>query len=286
MFHGVFITRVLAHAELSTCSTSSRVLPRSIYLSHQFSFHTLGEDYHALIRRYQLDICGSEIEVRKKVQVSAYGAGAGESFLEGGFSAAPRDVGPPGSSFDEPLASALSGGLDQPLPKAVLPMLPNGMRGSKPISFRNSIPIRKMAGLGDGMSEGIGRIRREIIHKARSPPPLLSMPTPLRASVPLEFDEEDENFFGGDDTPRERVDGATSRTTSGGPGGGGGTTADSLPGGEEYESDDLWQGWDPEDKQAIEDAEMFDDISVVGFLDEEHATMVQAEKRRGRRRGQ
>jgi hypothetical protein len=244
-----------------------------------------------------LDICGSEIEVRKKVQVSAYGAGGGESFLEGGFSAAPRDVGRPGSSFDEPLASALSGGLDKPLPKAVLPMLPNGMRGSNPISFRNSIPIRKMAGLGDGMSEGIGRIRREIIHKARSPPPLLSLPTHLRVSrmgtgegggvsVPLEFDEE---FFGGDDVPRERVDGATSRTTSGGPGGvggTGGTTMDSLPGGEEYESDDLWQGWDPEDKQAIEDAEMFDDISVVGFLDEEHATMVQAEKRRGRRRGQ
>ena len=48
----------LAEAELSTCSNSQHILPRSIYLSHQFSFHTLGEDYHALIRRHQLNICG------------------------------------------------------------------------------------------------------------------------------------------------------------------------------------------------------------------------------------
>ena len=290
---------MLAHAELSTCSSSSRVLPRSIYLSHQFSFHTLGEDYHALIRRYQLDIGGSEIEVRKKVQVSAYGTGVGESFLEG-FSSAPREIGRPGSSFDEPLASALSAGLDHPPPKAVLPMLPNGMPGSNPISFRNSIPIRKMAGLSDGMSEGIGRIRREI-HKARSPPGASHLRLASRASevtsgvssVPLEFDEEDEDFFGGEDLPSERRmdDGTTSRTTSGGGGTSGSGASVStpstnfLPLGEEYESDDLWEGWDPEDKQAIEDAERFDHISVVGFLDEEHASIVQAEKRRGRRRG-
>jgi len=279
---------VLAQAELSTCSKLSSVLPRSIYLSHQFSFHTLGEDYHALIRRYQFDIGVSEVEVRREVQVSAYAAGVGESFIEG-FSA-PRDVRRVPSSFDEPLASALSGGLDYSPTKAILPMLPNGMPGSTPMSFRNSIPIRKMAGLSDGMTEGIGRIRREI-HKARSPASLSRPIDDIARSVPLEFDEEDEDFLGGE--PRlgehERDDDETnSRTTSGGGGDSGASistpSTNALPL-EEYNEDDVWQGWDPEDKQAIEDAERFDNISVVGFLDEEHASIVQEKQRRSRRRG-
>jgi hypothetical protein len=32
---------------------------------------------------------------------------------------------------------------------------------------------------------------------------------------------------------------------------------------------DAWNGWSAEDKAAVEEAERFDDISVVGFLDEE-----------------
>jgi hypothetical protein len=32
---------------------------------------------------------------------------------------------------------------------------------------------------------------------------------------------------------------------------------------------DVWEGWSPEDKAAVDEAERFDDISVVGFLDEE-----------------
>jgi hypothetical protein len=46
----------------------------------------------------------------------------------------------------------------------------------------------------------------------------------------------------------------------------------------------MWQGWAPEDKEAVEEAERFDDISAVGFLDEEHTMMAQAaeKKRRGR----
>jgi hypothetical protein len=129
----------LAQAELSSFARSAKLLRRSIYLSHQFSFHTLGEDYHALVRRYQLDISGHKIDVRKEVQVSAYSAGSGESFVEG-FSS-PRDVwNRTLSSFGEPLASALVGGLN----------------------------YQTMTGLGDGVSEGLGRIRSEI-DQVRSP---------------------------------------------------------------------------------------------------------------------
>jgi hypothetical protein len=73
----------LAHAELS---------PQSIYLSHQFSFHTLGKDYHALFRWYQLNISGHKIAVRKEVQVGAYFVESGDSFTEG-FSLALRYLG-------------------------------------------------------------------------------------------------------------------------------------------------------------------------------------------------
>lgn len=73
---------LLAQAELSSFPHSTEILRRSIYLSHQFSFHTLGEDYHALIRWYQLDIFGQKINVHKEVQISAYPTGSGESFVE------------------------------------------------------------------------------------------------------------------------------------------------------------------------------------------------------------
>ena len=62
----------LSRAELSTCSPSPRILPRLIYLSHQFSFYALGEDYHALVRSAHLDVPASKIEVRKTIEVSAF----------------------------------------------------------------------------------------------------------------------------------------------------------------------------------------------------------------------
>ena len=127
--------------------------------SHQFPFHTLGEDYHALIRRHQFDICGEEIKVRKQIEISAYSSGGGgpgnhnhnsnnnSTFIEG-FSA-PRDIRRISSSFDEPIASAISGSFDHSNLPIILPMYPNGrIPGGQHNSFRNSIPIRTMAGIG------------------------------------------------------------------------------------------------------------------------------------------
>jgi hypothetical protein len=237
-----YIGSYLAHAELSTFSRSPRILPRSVYLSHQFSFYTLGEDYHALIRRSQLDISGQKLEVRKNVEISAFpsshhshshhhhGPESLESFIEGLGSmrfASPGDHHHHhhlthsrrfSGSFDEPLASALAGGLEYDLAGTgagagaagaglgsaappVLPMYPNGAVPGSSLSFsrpttrtlRNSIPIRT---IGGGVSEGLSLLRREI-NKARSPSLVPRRDAGARPAdgspglVPLEFDEED-----------------------------------------------------------------------------------------------
>jgi hypothetical protein len=105
-----FFFSSLANAELSTSSRSHHIIARSLYLCHQFSFYALGEDCHALIRRFHLDIGSCKIEVRREVEVSAYSAGTRESFVEGLSTA--LHVRRASSSFDEPMASVLSAGLD------------------------------------------------------------------------------------------------------------------------------------------------------------------------------
>ena len=308
----------LSRAELSTFSLSPKVLPRLIYLSHQFSFHALGEDYHALIRSLHFDVPSSKIEVRKPIEVSAFATGESESFVQ---DLSPHHdmsmgIGRAPSSFDEPLASALAAQLHPLNPSPpVLPMLPNRTPGSGSKSLMQAIPIRQVAaGIQDGMSEGLGRIRREL-GKARSPRLSATRPDATghdHPSVPLEFDEEDEDFLVRDTIPLEAAAGvgmdAISRSMSASTGTGTGvstsasagiatpaTNIEPLPV-EHDEGDQPWQGWGPEDKAAVEDAERFDDITV-GFLDEEHETMREREleteakkasggggkKRRGRR---
>lgn len=265
------------------------MLPRSLYLSHQFSFHTLGEDYHALIRRYQFDISGTKIEVRKVVEISAYTSGGGESAFVEGFSS-PRDIRRVSSSFDEPIASAISGSFDSSNLPTILPMYPNGVPGSKPKSFRSSIPIRTMTGIGDGMSEGLGRIRREM-HKARSPQLVPRADSSLAGAVPLEFDEEDEDFISRDalDVPAYALgqgDSSTSRGTSRDGLGAESTVALGTPqdGNTQHIAmmdadvvgameEDLWDGWDKQDKLAVEEEEQFHDLADIAAIEEERGTV-------------
>lgn len=271
----------LARAELSTCSRSPQVLPRSLYLSHQFTFWTLGEDYHALLRQYQFDVRGHKIHVRREVQVSV-GVGlnnTSDRFVED--LDLQRAV---SSSFDEPLASALAGDLVGDYATSVptiLPMYPNGVSGAQSISsiktpafIRNSIPIRR---LGDGMSEGLGRIRREIsssYHKSKVRSPSLG---PRRdgedsISVPLEFDEEDEDFLGVvRSTGDSAIKGATGISAESGTSCTSASVSvnDAAPPTPDVE--DIWKGWESREVgQAVEEMESFDDISVVGLLDEDH----------------
>ncbi|KAJ7731421.1 hypothetical protein DFH07DRAFT_1065719 [Mycena maculata] len=297
----------LAQAELSTFSSAPRVLPRPIYLSHQFSFHALGEDYHALIRRYQFAIGGAKIDVRREVEVSAFAAGGagGESFVEG-YASSPRAIqrrSRAASSFDEPLASALAGA-HYARPPPVLPMLPNG----SPASFRSSIPVRAVAGLGDGVAEGLGRLRREMRHQRQRQRARSGGGDDVEASVPLAFDEEDEDFVvppGAEaeadvvlrvHAEREDEDALSAATSRNGDSVASVSTPATSAHPLEEEERGLalgdaregegesgeWHGWAAEDTLAVEEAERFDDISVVGFLDEEQAAMRAEAERRSR----
>ncbi|KAF7291559.1 Glycosyltransferase family 1 protein [Mycena chlorophos] len=302
----------LSQAELSTFSSAPRALPRPIYLTHQFFFYTLGHDYHALIRRYQFSLRGAKIDVRKEVEVSGVLTGGGEAFVEGiAPSSSPRAIHRRSrtsqASFDEPLASALSGA-QYALPPPVLPMLPNGMPSSS--SFRGAIPIRAVAAnLGDGVAEGIGRIRREMRHQrqrqlARSPPATRQQGDDLlEASVPLEFDEEDEDFIG---VPAaappeaflqvhahaDREEDDVSANTSPSRTGEDSVLTISTPATSAHPLEDeidggimLDDGW-TEDNLAVEEAERFDDI-LVG-LDETPAPAETSRRKdtggRGRKR--
>jgi len=239
----------LSSAELRTSSHSPLVLPQSIYLSHQFSFHALGDDYHGRLRRFQLDMLGPKIEVRKEVEVSAYATGAGEAFIHGS-----HDTGHASSSFDEPLSSAMASGLEYPSSPPVIPMFPNGTPGS----FKNSVPIQRVAaGLSDGMSEGFARVRRGV-NRVRSP----RFDNDMAAGVPLEFAEEDEDFILNDGASNSREDGrsVSVSTPSSGPGDTG-----------EHKDDDTWPLWDVAPKVDDELGEQFQEISVVGLMDEEQA---------------
>ena len=162
------------------------------------------------------------------------------------------------------------------------------------------------AGIGDGVSEGLGRIRREM-HKVRSPQLLPRSDSSMSGPpVPLEFDEEDEDFQVRDDhhqglqVPTTRhCDDEASSISRGTSREGGGTSAEStfslsldtpadtsihhhqhqhqrLPIVDDSDvvgtvDEEIWSsnGWDQQDALAVDEAEQFDNISTVGYLDEE-----------------
>ncbi|KAF9527640.1 hypothetical protein CPB83DRAFT_895045 [Crepidotus variabilis] len=282
----------LSEAEISSCSTSHRVVPRALYLSHQFSFHTLGEDYHALIRSYQFHIVGSKIDVRKAVEISAYTSTTANDngmFIEG-FST-PRDVHRAPSSFDEPIASAISGSFDSTNIPPILPMYPNGIPGSNPKSLRQSIPIRAMAGIGDGVSEGIGRIRREM-HRVRSPQLNARSDSAMSASVPLEFDEEDEDFLSTNvvdqlPTSREASRNVANLASVSKVSITANTSTQRLMDADVIGTvdEEMFDGWDRDDHQAIDEAEQFDNFATADYLTEERTSLPVPEKKGKKRRG-
>lgn len=219
--------------------------------------------------------------MRKLVEISTYTYSGGESSFVEGFSS-PRDIRRISSPFDEPIASAISGSFDNSNLPVILPMYPNGIPGSNPKSFRNSIPIRTMAGIGDGVSDGLGRIRRGVHKAARSPQLAPRSDGGLSGPVPLEFDEEDEDFVNRDALVFDHGDSSTSRDTSRDGLGGESMTslvtpldlsthhlmnADVVGSMEE----DLMDGWDPQDKLAVEEAEQFHDFAAEFAVGDEGA---------------
>lgn len=265
----------LAHAELSTFSRQPEIVPRSVYLSHQFFFYTLGEDYHALIRRHHLTVTGDKMEVRREVEPSTYTSGAGPSSgtvgsgLDEVFIAGTRggpDPNRAASSLDEPLASAMTSGLDAPPGVPSIPMFPNGGAG-RPRSFGAGLPIRS---LKEGVGGGLDKLRREM-YRVRSPT------RELEHGVIV--DGEGDSISPGSrvscisgvslQTPSTHGISEEANTVSG--------IGD--PGVDEGENEGggqtTWRGWDwaEEDKRAVDEAEQFDD--VLGFMDEDQTPSAQ-----------
>lgn len=239
------------------------------------------------MRRYNFDLPTTLVEVRKEVEVSAFRSDFDETFVLGLNDA--RSGGRASSSFDEPLASALAGDIPHfdPSPP-ILPMFPNGASGASSRSIKNAIPIRHVAaGFSDSMSGGLTRLRREM-GRVRSPRLAARLDTDL--PVPLEFDEEDEDFLGAGGTVSSSVpeDDGMSYTYSRGEGDSGESIStpsshrEPLP----VEDDDtvggMWQGWEAEDQLAVDEEEQFNDLTA-GFVDEDvmpPRTLVEGKKRK------
>lgn len=271
----MLLPRWLAQAELSTFSrTSSSHTQRSIYLSHQFSFYTLGEDYQGAIRLYRLSLIGSKIDVRKDIPIQAFASSlsshvpeGGEGFIEEFNSpTSPRGTrGIPSSSFDEPLASALGHEMDglraSGVTEVELPMYPNGVAGKRGLlsSSINAIPVRA---IGDGVSEGVDRIKRTIRRRNRKMDGPGGGPSGIAEEMAFEFDEEEDGEFM---APRVASLKSEVKKRSG-------SHPRSLNSSIHTELDDdvvgqvdeeLWgrSGWDDQDQQALDDEEKFQTIS-------------------------
>ncbi|KAI6096747.1 hypothetical protein F5141DRAFT_1011714 [Pisolithus sp. B1] len=265
----------LAHAELSTFSRHPEIVPRSVYLSHQFLFYTLGEDYHALIRRLRFGIKGDRVVVRREVEPSIVASGtalnmgkatvrgANELFVTGTHGGLDHRA---ASSFDEPLANAIASGLDGPSGVLSIPMFPNGTAGRPRPFGAAALPIKS---LKEGVGEGLDRLRREM-HRVRSPKEHdgrrhlgvdpegasegsgisgitgVSLPTPSTHAGSLDVE-------GNVDVGRA-VDGDLDEGEFGG------------------EGDGRDWDWAEEDKRAADEAEQFDD--VLGFMDEDQTPAV------------
>ncbi|BEJ15066.1 hypothetical protein CspHIS471_0408330 [Cutaneotrichosporon sp. HIS471] len=131
------------HAEIRTHSTSPRILPSSIYLSHQVEFYSAipTDEYSPLsvldkVARTRRLVFRPEVEVH-------------------------RPTTPDTGSFDEPLSSALHSMMDS-RPSPQLPALPNGSPSKA--GLWGSIPIRRAAA---NLGEGIDAVRREYARAQR-----------------------------------------------------------------------------------------------------------------------
>jgi len=233
--------RWLAQAELSTHTMERGLVPPSIYLSHQFRFSALKEDFHALIRQTQLDLPTADIQARRIRVQPAHSGHRNGTDLEGGPA-----VGSLGDihAVDEAMREHLDveSGAQTPL----LPMLPNGAPRTT-------------------LQAGLGRLRREI-RQLRSP----HLTAHSGHGAPDMDDLQEDDFFDPDDDTNTS---ASINTPN--------TRATELPGtgGHRRPRDELADsldgsyGWDNQDDLALEEAEMFDEISPAGIMDEELAAL-------------
>ncbi|KAF8956765.1 hypothetical protein BDZ97DRAFT_2079594 [Flammula alnicola] len=146
-----------------------------------------------------------------------------------------------------------------------------------------------MAAIGDGVSEGIGRLRREI-HKARSPKlidrsdiSLSALPFRLGSTRKTKISSTAMHLKFRQMALAQRAESASSLVTPSNSSTRHLMDADVMGSMEE----EIWNGWDPQEKLAVEEAEQFHDIAAVGYLDgdrEQQPVIVPSDvtKRKGR----
>lgn len=288
--HGVFplITSTsiscsaLSKAELSTSSKSPRILPPSVYASHQFNFFALCEDWQAPLRQAHFDLPTRKIEVRKEVEVLSHGQPVGsvgssaksfpryddgEAFIQDFDSTHGTST-----SIERPIATAISTNIDAQTTEHVIPSFPNAY---KPSSWRDSIvPVRTVAaGVAGGVGEGIGRIKREI-SKARATNKGQQSSDRVNQAPSLAFDEDDESIFAQEDDLSATTHAATGHGLQAPHSGDSATGSTPSTNGPEtdHSRDDVSDAWsenqDEVDEVLAEEA-TFDEIAASGFMMEE-----------------
>ena len=254
------LTVSLARAEIQTHIMSTRIMPKSIYLSHQMDFLAA----RAIDEYSPLSILDPEARTGRllfREEVEAHAAAEPGS--------------PVIKSFDEPLMTALHSIMDSP-PDTQLPGLPNGHRKYWQSA---TIPIRHVA---SGLGEGVGKVRREYVRaqhirqKRRAsevaanklsfeedvvlPPPAAQLSGSALDDVPLSPDRER-----GFDVAADN--GSGSLPSSGAP-------SHSTDSSNETPLEGWTEEWEEEYAKAVEDDGAPEEL-VLGLMDEE-----QEERRR------
>ncbi|KZO89487.1 hypothetical protein CALVIDRAFT_469647, partial [Calocera viscosa TUFC12733] len=147
----------LANAEIETCSQSTHILPRSIYQAHQFEFFALPADYKTRARNYELHMAADKVEVRPQIEIRPVQRRPSMSSISG------LDDTAIGSSFDEPIASAMHTVLDAQTTTPIIPAYRNAVSPRSAHLWLDPGPVRTVAGsLQDGLHEGLGILKKEI----------------------------------------------------------------------------------------------------------------------------
>ncbi|KAG8794667.1 hypothetical protein FRC12_022562 [Ceratobasidium sp. 428] len=186
----------LAQAEITTCTRSTKLLSGPIYLSHQFAFLSLCEDWQALLQQSHLNLPATKIVVRREVSARAIpDTGSDGAFLGSGNDESFATS----TSLDAPLASALGGSISPESASQQIPSYPNAYSGGRGTSWKD--PVKRLSHISDGIGQGLGTFRREIgrvERRVRSP---TSPTTPVVPGITLEFDENDALFEVDEDMP-------------------------------------------------------------------------------------
>lgn len=237
------------------------MLPGSIYLAHQFSFHAFTDDWQAPLHRGLLDLPSTKLEVRPEVRANLVMSDtAGVKTERNDTESFVQDSSITGSPFDEPLSTAIHARLEPtPIQPPVLPSYPNGLQ-PHPGSWRDAaVPLRHAAvGLSEGVGEGLGRIRRELGKVAKHP----------RRSTR----KRDSLTFGEKDTVSSVAEaGCPEQTQQGDSPVESGSTASTTN--VATEATDTWDEWrEMEVADDVAEYEAFETfgLGVVGEMDEDH----------------